>query len=632
MNTVSTTSLSLVANTIRGLAMDAIDACNSGHPGLPLGCAELFAVLYGSFLNYDPLTPQWSGRDRFILSAGHGSMGLYASLHLAGFNISLDDLKAFRTLHSITPGHPEYRETPGVETTTGPLGQGIATAVGMALAAKHIGARTLPSAHQVVVLAGDGCMMEGVASEASSLAGHLKLDNLILIYDANDICLDGPITECFTEDVGARYRAYGWTVVQIDGYDIPAIETALHNARNQTDAPTLIIAKTIIGKGSPKNQGSSEAHGKAFGKDESAATKQVLGIPTEPLFYVPDEVRSFFSERQVSRPTSASPFSPTTPSAFDAIRQADVKPGLATRAISQALLQLIHDHCPSVVGGSADLSCSDSTWMKAGGMISASNYQARNIKYGVREFAMAAAASGLALEGLRPYCGTFLTFSDYMKNAIRLAALMQLPVVYQFTHDSFLLGEDGPTHQPIEHLAALRAMPGLTVYRPADTNETKAAWIAALGSNSPVALILTRQGINDTLSTSIDGALMGGYIVSNENQGALDYTILATGSELALAVETAAALTAKGKNCRVVSLPSFERFDAQSMDYRNAVLGSPRQMISIEAQSSFGWHKYIGRDGIAISIDQFGLSAPANALSAHFGFTVPAILNRLGIA
>ena len=638
MQTVSTTPLTVVANTIRGLALDAIDACNSGHPGLPLGCAEIFAVLYGRFLNHNPLNPKWAGRDRFILSAGHGSMGLYASLHIAGFEVKLDDLKAFRTLHSITPGHPECRETPGVETTTGPLGQGVATAVGMALAAKHLGARLhSPSAHQVVALAGDGCMMEGICSEASSLAGHLKLDNLILIYDSNDICLDGATTECFTEDVGARYRAYGWNVTLIDGHNIDQIEQALESARSQTEKPSLIIAKTTIGKGSPTYQGSSEAHGKAFGKEESSATKSALGLPSDALFFVPDEVKTFFSNRikiQNNRPPESPNHLQNTMSeeTLNTIRITEVKPGLATRAISQALLQVIHDHCPSVIGGSADLSCSDSTLMKTGGILSADNYGARNIKYGVREFAMAAASSGLALEGLRPFCGTFLVFSDYMKNAVRLAALMRLPVIYQFTHDSFLLGEDGPTHQPVEHLAALRAMPTLTVFRPADTNETKAAWIAALSADSPTALVLTRQGINDTLTTSIDGALKGGYIVIRESDGPLDYSLIATGSELSLAVGCAAALTAKGHNCRVISLPSFEVFDAQSKEYQNEVLGNAAQTVSIEAQSSFGWHKYIGREGIAISIDRFGLSAPAKDLAHHFGFTVPAILNRLGVS
>ncbi len=638
MQTVSTTPLTLVANTIRGLALDAIDTCNSGHPGLPLGCAEIFTVLYGKFLNHNPLDPKWPGRDRFILSAGHGSMGLYASLHLAGFGVTIDDLKAFRTLHSITPGHPEYRETPGVETTTGPLGQGVATSVGMALGAKHLAARlNIANNHQVVVLAGDGCMMEGICSEASSLAGHLKLDNLILIYDSNDICLDGSTTECFTEDVGARYRAYGWNVTVVDGHNLEQVEQALNSARSQTENPSLIIAKTTIGKGSPTYQGSSEAHGKAFGKAESSATKTALGLPSDPLFFVPDEVNTFFSNRveiQKNRPIDTAPHIPNLISkeTLNTLRNTEVKPGLATRAISQALLQVIHDHCPSVIGGSADLSCSDSTLMKTGGILSSDNYGARNIKYGVREFAMAAAASGLALEGLRPFCGTFLTFSDYMKNAVRLAALMRLPVTYQFTHDSILLGEDGPTHQPVEHLAALRAMPTLTVFRPADTNETKAAWIAALSAESPTALVLSRQGINDTLPTSIDGALKGGYILTSESNGPLDYTLIATGSELSLAVECAVALTSKGKNCRVVSLPSFEVFDSQPKEYQNDVLGNPAQTVSIEAQSSFGWHKYIGRDGISISIDQFGLSAPAKDLAEHFGFTVPAILKRLGVS
>jgi len=650
----TTNQLTLIANTIRGLALDAVDACNSGHPGLPLGCAEIFTVLYTQFLNHNPKNPQWVNRDRFILSAGHGSMALYASLHLAGFELPISELKAFRQLESRTPGHPELHETPGVETTTGPLGQGIATAVGMALGAKHIAARTgAPLDHHVVVLAGDGCLMEGISSEASSLAGHLQLDNLILLYDSNDICLDGPTSECFTEDVAARYRAYGWHVIQIDGHHFGEIETALNDARQRKGCPSLIICKTIIGKGSPSYAGTSEAHGKPFGKDETAATKMGLSIPTDPLFFVPDDISSLMATRleaqaknettwnqhfdqwRKTHPQNAATWDALaanilSPDALFAIRSAEVKPGIATRAVSHALLQVILTHCPSVVGGSADLSCSDSTLMTAGGILTPTHYEGRNIKYGVREFAMAAAASGLAIQGMiKPFCGTFFTFSDYMKNAIRLAALMNLPVVYQFTHDSILLGEDGPTHQPIEHLAALRAMPNLTVIRPADIAETKAAWIVALTRKNPVALILTRQGVKEGLNTDIDRAQKGGYIVQSEGPGEIDYTFIATGSELNLAIESAAKLTEQGQNCRVISMPSFELFDEQTKEYQAQTLGESRQFVSIEAQSSFGWHKYIGRDGIAIAIDQFGVSAPAKDLATQFGFTVPAILARL---
>ena len=623
-------NLQLIANTIRALSIDAVDEANSGHPGLPLGCAEIFSVLYGDFLRFSPKNPTLHSRDRFVLSAGHGSAALYSTLHIAGFEVSLEDIKRFRQLHSITPGHPEYRETPGVETTTGPLGQGIATATGMALAAKHKGAKSPHSNnHMVVVLAGDGCMMEGISSEASSLAGHLKLNNLVVIYDSNDICLDGPISETFTENVGERYRAYGWNVVTIDGHSIPEVSKSLNDSRHSV-TPTLIIAKTTIGKGSPTYQGTSDVHGKPLGRTESASTKQSFGFPSETRFHVPASVYDFFNAKYSTVTTPDYPHrqAPILPT-LEAIKSLEIKPNLATRAISQAILQTILTHCPDFIGGSADLSCSDSTFMKLGGILSSSNYTGRNIKYGVREFAMAAACSGLAIEGLRPLCGTFLTFSDYMKNAIRLAALMNLPVIYQFTHDSIFLGEDGPTHQPVEHLAALRSMPNLTVIRPADITETKAAWIHALQSQNPTALILTRQAINDSLNTSIDGAMAGGYIVKQESGSTLDFTIISTGSELSLALQVANSLEAHGKQVRVVSLPSFELFDAQGNDYRQSVLGRPGQFVSIEAQSSFGWHKYIGSDGVAISIDTFGLSAPAADLATHFGFTETAITTRI---
>ncbi len=656
MKTDTQDILSVIANNIRGLAIDAIDACNSGHPGLPLGCAEILSVLYGTFLIHNPADPNWANRDRFVLSAGHGSMGLYAALHLAGFDLTQTDIQNFRKLGSKTPGHPEVHETPGVETTTGPLGQGIATAVGMALSAKHIQARTqAPLDYQVVALVGDGCLMEGVSAEAASFAGHLKLDNLIVIYDSNDICLDGPTTECFTENVEARFVSYGWHTQIIDGHDLNAIDQALRAARANTSGPTLIICKTTIGFGSPTYAGTSEAHGKPFGPVESANTKMALGIPTSPLFYVSESVQLFFKNRLLLQQSQQSEWElsfknwtadfPENAAIWKAlsnrypsetvlnhIRNLEIKANIATRASSQAVIQAIHSEYANLIGGSADLSCSDSTFIKAGGIVSRDHYGAQNIKYGVREFAMGAIASGLALSGhLKPFCGTFLTFSDYMKNAVRLAALMNLPVVYQFTHDSILLGEDGPTHQPIEQLASLRSIPNLTVIRPADATEIKAAWIYALQSQGPVALILSRQGIKDGLPTDIHRLQHGGYIISETTSGSVDYTLIATGSELALAVDTASALHNLGKSTRVVSMPSFELFNQQPVDYKARILGNTGQRISIEAQSSFGWHQYIGIDGIAISVDTFGLSGSATDLAAHFGFTVPAILNRLGL-
>lgn len=638
-----------IANTIRSLALDAIDQANSGHPGLPLGCGEIFAVLYGDFLRVMPEDPYWLNRDRFVLSAGHGSAGLYAALHLRGF-IPHDLLPTFRQLHSPLAGHPEYRECPGVETTTGPLGQGIATAVGMAIAQKKA-QTTLDSGlfnGKVVVLAGDGCMMEGVSAEASSLAGHLQLNNLIVIYDANDICLDGPTTECFTEDVGMRYRAYGWDVQSLDGHDGHALQQTLHETRESQRKPLLLIAKTQIGKGSPHYAGSSEAHGKPFGASESAATKRALGIPESPLFYVPETVRALMAAHQEhtkalyrtwknayvawekknpDRHALLVREAAITPELREKIVAFSTKPNSATRSISGELLQLLHDTVPQLIGGSADLSCSDNTLMKTGGILGADNFGGRNIKYGVREFAMAAIASGLVLHGLyRPYCGTFLTFSDYMRNAIRLAALMRLPVIYQFTHDSIFLGEDGPTHQPVEHLSALRAMPNLAVIRPADGEEVKGAWWAALQSDIPVALVLSRQNLPTLANTRMSGVLQGGYCLRQIDDP--DVVLFATGSELHLALAVADMLTEY--RCQIVSMVCFEYFDAQPAAYRDQVIAPNAKLhVAIEAQSSFGWHKYVGRDGLCITVDRFGMSAPASDLAKLFGFFPDAIAEKV---
>lgn len=639
-----------IANTIRSLALDAIDKANSGHPGLPLGCGEIFAYLYGAFLRVLPDSPDWLNRDRFILSAGHGSAGLYAALHLRGF-ISADLLPRFRQLHSPLAGHPEYRECPGVEMTTGPLGQGIATAVGIALGQKIAQANFDQNLFdgKVVVLAGDGCMMEGISSEASSLAGHLQINNIILIYDANDICLDGPTTECFTENVAMRYQAYGWDVHTIDGHSIPELQSVLSSTRQSQNKPVLIIAKTQIGKFSPHYAGSSEAHGKPFGAAESAATKKAMGLPETPLFYVSDDVYALMAQQQkdmqvkhrdwMSNFTNwqqqnpekaallASQQQPVSDKLKDAIAAFPTKANSATRSISGELLQLLHDKVPHLIGGSADLSCSDNTLMKAGGVIAPQDFLGRNIKYGVREFAMGAMASGLILHGLyRSYCGTFMTFSDYMRNAIRLASLMQLPVIYQFTHDSIFLGEDGPTHQPVEHLAALRAMPNLVVLRPADANEVKGAWWAALQSANPVALVLSRQNLPTLACTDMTQVSKGGYIVqAAENP---DAVFFATGSELHLALAVANALPEL--RIQVVSMVSFEYFDAQPAEYRDQIIvPKARLHVAIEAQSSFGWHKYVGRDGLCITIDHFGLSAPAADLAKEFHFDLESIVTKV---
>lgn len=628
-----------IAKTLRGLSIDGIESAGCGHPGLPLGCADIVAYLYAEVLRHNPKNPNWINRDRFILSAGHGSMLLYAALHLAGFGLTKDDLKNFRKYKSPTAGHPEYNECPGVETTTGPLGQGVATATGMALGHKLMNAQHGHLDANFYVLAGDGDLMEGVSAEAASLAGHLKLDNLILIYDSNDICLDGPTDECFTEDTKARYESYGWFTIEIDGHDLGQIGKAI-TAAQKAKKPSLIIAKTKIGFGSPNLEGTNEVHGKAMGADEAKLTKKKLGIPLEPLFDIPKDVSDFFKKRLKEGQEYESnwqrkygdivPPNKTVPETFyNDLEAVDIKPNAATRVASHAVLQFIHDQLPYVIGGSADLSCSDNSLMKASTVVKPGDYSGRNIKYGVREFAMGAMSSGLALQGMiLPYCATFFMFSDYMRNAIRLAALMNLKVIYQFTHDSVFLGEDGPTHQPVEHLTSLRAMPNLTVIRPADATETKGAWAAALQCEGPVALIFSRQSIQDQEETRFDLTAKGAYILKKETKKEIDYCILATGAEVGLAHEVADKLESQGKSVRLVSFPSFELFEKQSDTYKQSVL-SGKQFVSIEAQSSLCWYKYIGKDGIAISIDSFGLSAPQKDLETHFGFTVEQIIQKI---
>jgi transketolase len=647
-----------IAHTIRGLSIDAIDAANSGHPGLPLGCAELFAYLYGYELNHNPDDPHWLSRDRFILSAGHGSMGLYAALHLAGFDVSLNDLKNFRQLHSKTAGHPEYGELAGVETTTGPLGQGIASAVGMALGMKMANRRF--SAENslidptVFVLAGDGCLMEGVSSEASSLAGHLKLDNLVLLFDSNDICLDGPTDECVSEDTAARYEAYGWFVQTIDGHSFSDIHSAVTLAK-ASDKPSIIIAKTTIGWGSPTYAGTSDVHGKPLGRDESKKVKQQLELPESPDFFVSDAVRDYFKARQAHQKESYTLWHrafddwrrvhPELARSFDLhndpldhrvlydqLSVLALSPNKATRSQSAQCLQQLAKIVPPLVGGSADLSCSDNTFLSEYDAISADNYMGRNIKYGVREFAMASMATGLYLTGMfRPYVGTFLMFSDYMRNAIRLSALMAVPVVYQFTHDSVFLGEDGPTHQPVEHLASLRAMPQLTVCRPADENEVKAAWYQAMVSTHPTAIVLSRQAIQSLEQTSFDGAVKGGYVLHEVD--AADVTIFATGSECALALQVAQSLYEQDTiKARVVSLMSWEVFQTQDVAYQTSVVGTAALNVSIEAGRSFGWERYVGLNGVSISIDTFGLSGTYADLTKHFGFDEASIVSKIKVA
>lgn len=653
-------NLEKVAQTIRGLAMDGVQKANSGHPGLPMGCAEIGAYVYGCFLHHYAKDSHWIARDEFILSAGHGSMFLYSCLHLAGFDVSMDDLKSFRQLHSKTPGHPEYGETDGVETTTGPLGQGIGHAVGKALGYKILEENfndlefTLFN-NKIVVLAGDGCLMEGNSSETCSFAGHLGLDNLILIYDSNQVTLDGPLADSFSEDVRLRYEGYGWDVYEIDGHSLDEIHATLTHLRHHQTKPAIIIAHTIIGKGSPNKAGTHKVHGSPLGPEEVIASKKALGIPLEE-FYVSENVRKFFSDKleqdkkrydawkdmfdvwsrkcsdkhELFEKMMNHQIAPDFEKKLEALA---IKSPCGGREASYAIIQLIAESIPSVIGGSADLSSSDKTMIKDQDIVRKGHFRGKNIKYGIREFGMGTIVCGLAQTGFFiPFCGTFLTFSDYMRNAIRLASLMHLQVVYQFTHDSIYLGEDGPTHQPIEHYAALRAIPGLHVIRPGDSNEVKGAWLAALKYQGPTVLILTRQGLplhEETHVSYENGVGRGAYIVKKEKSKA-DYTLFVTGSELAKAFEVGRALGKLGKDVRIVSMPCWEIFEKQPEAYRESVVGGDLgKRVAIEAGCEMGWHKYVGRDGVCICMESFGASAPASALEKEFGFDVESILERI---
>jgi len=642
--------------------MDAVQKANSGHPGLPMGCAELGAYLYGCALQHNPKNSEWLNRDRLILSAGHGSMWLYSCLHLSGFKLSLEEIKNFRQLHSQTPGHPEEQDTDGVETTTGPLGQGLGNAVGQALGLKLLAARFNTEEHTIIdnkifALMGDGCVMEGATAEVSSIAGHLKLNNLIAIYDANHVSLDGPLSESCSEDVKKRYEAYGWDVQVVDGHDVDAIHAAVTRARSNQHHPNLIIAHTVIGKGSPHKAGSHKAHGSPLGPEEVRETKELLDIPQEPEFYVPQAAYDYFEKRLEKQAEKEQDWKKT----FDAWSQANPELAAEFRAMSERKLPdnleeiiknitiespiagrkasnaVIHDLAnilPQLYGGSADLSCSDMTMIKQFPLVSPGCYTGRNIKFGVREFGMAIIATGMAqTDMITPFIGTFLTFSDYMRNGIRLCALMKEHVIYQFTHDSIFLGEDGPTHQPVEHLASLRAMPNLHVIRPADVNEVKMAWVAALRYEGPTALILSRQSLPDLEVTDVsyaEGVGRGAYIIRKEKGDIPDFTLIATGSELSLALDVAIELEKLGKDVRVISMPCWELFEHQDQEYKSSIFGGNLgKRVSIEAGVELGWHKYVGSDGITISVETFGASAPQRDLAKEFGFTVESILERI---
>lgn len=655
--TLQTDLLAKAANQARGLAIDAVHACSSGHLGLPLGAAEIGAVLYGHALVHNPEHPRWINRDRFVLSAGHGSMFLYSWLHLSGYDIPLDEVKKFRALHSITPGHPEFHETPGVEATTGPLGQGVGNAVGMAMAGQMAAARFNTPDHSifdyhVVCLAGDGCMQEGVAMEAIAFAGHQKLDNLILIYDSNDVTLDAMANKTQSENTAQRFKAIGWDVQTIDGHDLAGFLKAFNRAKKtKSGKPQLIIAKTQIGRGIPEVAGTAKGHGEGGAKFADSA-RAGLGLPADQHFFVSDDVREYFAQHKArlmrqwkkwdkafdawraANPDKAALLdsAKTAPNAEALLAKVPAFPTdakLATRAAGRDVLQPLAAELPLLIGGSADLYGSTLNLIAADKDFDPTNRAGRNIRFGIREHAMAAIANGVAYDGLfRPSVATFLVFADYSRPSMRLAALSGLPVVYIYTHDSIGVGEDGPTHQPVETVSALRLIPNLDVIRPADPEETAGAFAAALErTDGPTLLALTRQALpmlnQVELQTRRMGVLQGGYIAVKETEP-LTHIVMASGSEVQIAIAAAKAL---GAGARVVSMPSFQRFDQQPAEYRESVLpASCRKRIAVEAGVTGLWYKYVGLEGKVVGIDRFGLSAPAATVFKELGITTEAVV------
>ena len=649
----------LCVNALRVLAMDAVQKANSGHPGMPMGMADVAYVLWTRYLRVNPAHPTWPNRDRFILSAGHGSMLLYGLLYLTGFPLSMEDLQQFRQWGSKTPGHPEYEPHLGIETTTGPLGQGFTNGVGMAIAQKHLAARFDKPGfpifeHKIYALVSDGEMMEGATHEAASLAGHLGLDNLIYLYDDNEISIEGSTDITFTEDVPARFRAYGWQVQEIDGHDLDAIDAALQVAQTAAGQPHLIVCHTHIAYGSPNKQGSEKAHGEPLGVEEVRLTKEALGWPSQEPFYVPEEVLAFYRQAVergqaaetawqalMQQYTAAFPaeaaelqrlLAGTLPAGWEqALPMSAEGESVATRAASGKVLTALAPIIPELLGGSADLEPSNKTYLKGYGDFQKNQYAGRNFRFGVRELGMAGLLNGLATyPGLRVYGGTFLVFSDFMRPAVRLAALMGLPVIYVWTHDSIFVGEDGPTHEPVEQVMSLRLIPNMTVIRPADANETAAAWKFALEQRTgPVALALTRQNL-PTLSRfeqAMEGVARGGYVLRDSLLETLDLLLIATGSEVHLAVEAQQALAQEGIGARVVSLPSWERFEAQPAAYRESVLpAGVTRRLSIEAGVTTGWQRYVGAAGASIGVDRFGASAPYKVLAEQYGLTTAHVI------
>jgi len=650
----------LCANVIRGLAMDGVQKADSGHPGMPMGMATVAHVLWTRFLKHNPADPAWFNRDRFILSGGHGSMLLYSLLHLAGYDVRLDQLKQFRQLGSITPGHPEYGMTPGVELTTGPLGQGFAAGVGMALAEAHLATVFNRPGYPVIdhityAFCGDGDMEEGISHEAASLAGHLKLGKLVYFYDDNSISIDGPTALSYSDDVPTRFEGYCWHVQTVDAYDMPAIDAAIRAAQTVTDRPSLIICKSHIAYGSPHKQDTAEAHGSPLGAEEVRLTKIALGLPPDELFWVPDEVYAAWRlalaeghERQaawnelVARyaaeyPDLAAAFKQTIAGGLPEGWDADIpvwKPGdkLATRAASGKVLDAIASRIPNLIGGSADLTPSNNTRFKGAVDIKPGDYAGRYVRFGIREHGMGAALNGLALHGgMIPYGGTFLVFSDYMRGAVRLSAIMKAPVIFVWTHDSVGVGEDGPTHQPIEHAAALRAMPNLVVIRPADANEAAAAWRYALTHRDrPVALLLSRQSLTVMAGTEDHAkTARGAYVLADAPDGKPDIILIGAGSEVNVALAARTLLAQQGVQARVVSMPSWELFDDQDQAYRESVLpAAVTARVSVEAGVTMGWDRFVGAAGAMVGINRYGESGKGPAVMAHLGMTAENVAQR----
>jgi transketolase len=654
-----------LCNAIRALAMDAVQKANSGHPGMPMGMADVAAVLWLKHLNHCPTQPDWADRDRFVLSAGHGSMLLYSLLHLAGYALPLAELQAFRQWGSKTPGHPEVGHTPGVETTTGPLGQGIANAVGMALAERMLAERFntpgyTPVDHHTYVICGDGCMMEGISHEACSLAGHLKLNRLILFYDSNHITIEGATDLAYSDDVKRRFLGYNWRVIEVDAHDSDAVDAVIRRAKRETEKPVLIVCRSHIGMGSPNKHDTAAAHGEPLGDAEVALAKRAMGLPENELFHVPQRVRELFAERlgvlqrrarkwqrqfktyAAAQPEQAAQWA----NFFDARVPADLERFLpvfpadkpvATRVAGGIVMNALAAAVPSLVGGSADLAPSTRTLLTGAAAVAPGHYAGRNLHFGVREHAMCAVMNGMLLHGgLRVFGATFFVFVDYCRPAVRLAALMDLPAIYVFTHDSFYVGEDGPTHEPVEQLASLRCMPNMTTIRPADATETGAAWVAALRcTHGPTALLLTRQNVavlDRNLYPPASNLEKGAYTLWQSAPGEPEVLLIASGSEVELALAAAQQLAADCR-VRVVSMPCWEWFERQPPAYRAETIPPACPVkVAIEAGASMGWERYVGSDGLIVGLDRFGASAPYKVLAEQFGFTAPSVVTAVRAA